>query len=101
MPSIAQRVMKTSNSVRRSRWPGGGGGGGGGAGGGANKAEALGRVIVFVFGGATPAELRAVQTVANDFDNREILVGGTSLLTPKAFLEELGALAAAAEGGEA
>jgi len=43
---------------------------------------------VFVLGGVTPGELQALRRAGKEL-GREIVVGSTSLLTPRSFLEEL------------
>jgi Sec1 family len=46
-----------------------------------------GRVIVFVVGGVTQLEIAALERLSKE-QNREIVYGGTSLLTPRDFLEQ-------------
>lgn len=47
-----------------------------------------GRIIVVVVGGITQAEIAAMERLSRE-TNREIIVGGTTLLTPAAFLKHL------------
>lgn len=47
-----------------------------------------GRIIVFVLGGVSPHELQALRRAGREL-GREIVVGSTSLQTPRSFLEEL------------
>ena len=89
--------------------PAGGGGGGGksrrrspswasAAGEGLAAAPALDdlksapRVHIFVVGGVTPAEIAAVAALQKE-TRREIVIGGTNVLTPQTMLRELPALA--------
>mmetsp|Transcript_8884 Transcript_8884/g.25381 ORF Transcript_8884/g.25381 Transcript_8884/m.25381 type:complete len:315 (-) Transcript_8884:259-1203(-) len=47
-----------------------------------------GRVLVFIAGGATPAELSAIQNLMN-VHSRDIIVGCTHIVTPKRFVHDL------------
>jgi hypothetical protein len=47
-----------------------------------------GRVIVFVVGGITPAEIAAMQRISTT-TQREVICGGTSVMTPRDVLEQL------------
>jgi hypothetical protein len=47
-----------------------------------------GRVVVFVVGGITQPELATLERMSRE-SNREIVAGGTSLLTPRDLLEQL------------
>jgi len=83
---------------------GAGGGGAGGAGGDAAAAADAafarmleppkprayegGRVIVFVVGGVTQAEVAALERLSRE-TNREIVVGGTSIMTARDLFEQL------------
>lgn len=85
---------------------GGGGSGSGGSGGGSgkrSKEEELlskymeppkmrmcegARIIVFIVGGVTQAEITALERLSKE-SNREIVIGGTSLLTARDFVEQL------------
>ena len=59
------------------------GGGGGASGGGVADVPATGRrLIVFVLGGLSYSELRAMHELARA-QNREILIGTTAMLTPQ------------------
>ena len=62
------------------------GGGGGASGGGVADVPATGRrLIVFVLGGLSYSELRAMHELARA-QNREILIGTTAMLTPQTYL---------------
>ena len=81
----------TASSVRKfkgtdGRW----GGAGGGAGGGAKHSTHLvgGRVMTFVAGGICYAEMRdGYEVMAKE--GREVIVGGSHLTTPKAFIKDI------------
>lgn len=101
-------------SRKRTKFPkggagagaGGGGGGEGGAGGGGSGKEPDlydiylsqkaggprmyegGRLIIFVVGGLTQAEAAAADRLAKK-TRREVIIGGTSLLTPDDFLQQV------------
>eukprot|EP01114_Cavostelium_apophysatum_P008990 TRINITY_DN2205_c1_g1_i1.p1 TRINITY_DN2205_c1_g1~~TRINITY_DN2205_c1_g1_i1.p1 ORF type:complete len:614 (+),score=188.15 TRINITY_DN2205_c1_g1_i1:367-2208(+) len=47
-----------------------------------------GRIIVFIAGGMTYAEMRTVYELTQKH-SREVVIGSTSILTPKTFMEEL------------
>lgn len=97
---------------KRTKFPKGGagagagaGGGEGGSGGGSGKEPDLydtylsqkvggprmyegGRLIIFVVGGLTQAEAAAADRLAKK-TRREVIIGGTSLLTPDDFLQQV------------
>lgn len=47
------------------------------------------RILVFIVGGACYSELRAAYEVTNEKKNWEIIMGGSHLLTPEGFLENI------------
>merc|ERR1712223_998672 len=49
------------------------------------------RVIVFILGGITHSEFRIDSEIAKDlrYNNAEIIVGGSKILTPSAFIKDL------------
>lgn len=47
------------------------------------------RLIFIVLGGISYSEMRSAYEVANQYKNCEVMVGGTHLLTPEAFLGDL------------
>lgn len=49
----------------------------------------LPRIIVFIVGGTCYSEMRAAYEVTSDKKNWEIIMGGSHLLTPESFLEDL------------
>ncbi len=49
------------------------------------------RVIVFILGGITPSEMRVAYELMMQTKS-EIIIGGTSLLTPQSFIHGLGGL---------
>ena len=53
------------------------------------------RIFVFVIGGVTHSEMRVTYDLARS-QQREIIIGGTSLLTPDGFIRNLGTLSAPA-----
>lgn len=97
-------------SRKRTKFPkggagagaGGGGEGGGGSGGkeadlydiylsqkaGGHRMYEGGRLIIFVVGGLTQAEAAAADRLAKK-TRREVIIGGTSLLTPDDFLQQV------------
>jgi len=58
-----------------------------------HKKEAQGknlpRMIVFIVGGCSLSEMRAAYEVTNDRKNWEVVVGGSHMITPEGFLDEL------------
>jgi len=46
------------------------------------------RLIVFVVGGVTYSEIRSAHEITREL-KREVIIGGTSLLTPQTFVEEM------------
>ena len=51
------------------------------------RAYVSGRIVVFVVGGITQLEIAAMDRLSHS-SNREVIVGGTSLLTARDFLEQ-------------
>ena len=49
----------------------------------------LPRMIVFIVGGASFSEVRAVYEVTNERKNWECILGGSHLITPEQFLGDL------------
>ena len=49
------------------------------------------RVVVFILGGITHAEFRIASEIAKDpkYNNAEVIVGGSKILTPNAFIKDL------------
>ena len=49
------------------------------------------RIIVFILGGITLSEFRVASEIANDprYNNAEIIVGGSKILTPSSFINDL------------
>ena len=49
------------------------------------------RVIVFILGGITHSEFRIASEIAKDprYNNAEIIVGGSKILTPSVFIKDL------------
>eukprot|EP00094_Tigriopus_californicus_P010716 TCALIF_10335-PA protein Name:"Similar to Rop Protein ROP (Drosophila melanogaster)" AED:0.20 eAED:0.20 QI:5/0/0/0.88/0.75/0.66/9/0/580 len=52
----------------------------------------LPRIIVFIMGGVTFSELRCAYEVTNDKKNWEVIVGGSHIITPTSFLDDVKAL---------
>ncbi|KAJ1772118.1 syntaxin binding protein 1 [Coemansia sp. RSA 1843] len=50
-----------------------------------------GAVIIYIAGGVTLSEMRAVYEIAQTF-KREIYIGSTHIITPRGFLEDLKSL---------
>ena len=53
------------------------------------RQQSEGSLIIFIVGGVTYSEIRSIYEVAKTKTNREIFIGGTSILTPKSFIEAL------------
>jgi len=65
-------------------------GGGTDANGQTGKCQVTRRVVVFVLGGVTLSELRAAAEVTQQLPrSTEVLMGGTSVLTPRRFVQQL------------
>ena len=49
------------------------------------------RIIVFILGGINPSEFRVASEIANEskYNNAEIIVGGSKILTPSSFIKDL------------
>eukprot|EP00095_Tigriopus_kingsejongensis_P005335 maker-scaffold779_size98098-snap-gene-0.24 protein:Tk05335 transcript:maker-scaffold779_size98098-snap-gene-0.24-mRNA-1 annotation:"protein rop" len=52
----------------------------------------LPRLIVFIMGGVTFSEMRCAYEVTNDKKNWEVIVGGSHIINPTAFLDDVKAL---------
>ena len=50
------------------------------------------RLIVYIMGGLTYSEMRAAYEVTNDRKNWEVIVGGSHILKPTGFLDDVKAL---------
>ena len=48
--------------------------------------------MVYIMGGATFSEFRVGYEVTNDKKNWEVIVGGSQILTPEGFLQEVKSL---------
>ena len=51
--------------------------------------KAVPRLIVFVIGGVTYSELRIASEIANEHSNWDVIIGGSDLITPTMFLENV------------
>merc|ERR1712072_1515303 len=58
------------------------------------------RLIVFIMGGATYAEFRIGYEVSNEKKNWEVIVGGSQILTPEGFLDNIKQLSSGASFAE-
>ena len=76
-------VTVAAASAKLASWAGGGKPKGGGFDGGSGQ-----KLVVFVLGGLSYSELRAVHEVGAA-TGREVIVGSTSMLTPQSFLTGL------------
>merc|ERR1719239_1111982 len=56
------------------------------------QAKNLPRIIVFIVGGASFSEMRIAYEVSSERKNWEVVVGGSHLVTPEGFLQDLKAL---------
>eukprot|EP00929_Paragymnodinium_shiwhaense_P013067 TRINITY_DN120924_c0_g1_i1.p1 TRINITY_DN120924_c0_g1~~TRINITY_DN120924_c0_g1_i1.p1 ORF type:complete len:636 (+),score=131.94 TRINITY_DN120924_c0_g1_i1:174-2081(+) len=77
-------------------WPGADGAAGQKASGGGTE-EVTRRLVIFVLGGMTYSELRAAQEVSRSLPGTEVLLGGTSILTPKRLIQAFRPVEANAE----
>jgi syntaxin-binding protein 1 len=59
---------------------------------GRNMPPSQGRMFVFIIGGFTYSELRVIHHVSSKL-NKDVFIGGTSLLNPRKFIEELSDIA--------
>jgi len=55
------------------------------------------RIMVYIMGGATFSEFRVGYEVTNDKKNWEVIVGGSQILTPEGFLQEVKSLSSSGE----
>jgi len=62
--------------------------------------KTLPRIICFVVGGNTFSEMRAAYEVTREKKNWEIIIGGTHVLTPEAFLENVKEVGNAGDGDD-
>lgn len=58
------------------------------------------RLIVYIMGGATYSEFRTGYEVTNDKKNWEVIIGGSQILTPEGFLDNIKQLSSAASFAE-
>merc|ERR1711981_1465621 len=58
------------------------------------------RLIVYIMGGATYSEFRAGYEVTNDKKNWEVIIGGSQILTPEGFLDNIKQLSSGASFAE-
>ena len=55
------------------------------------------RLIVFIMGGATYSELRTAYEVTNEHKNWEVIMGGSHILTPSRFLDDVKSLSSSGD----
>jgi syntaxin-binding protein 1 len=58
------------------------------------------RLIVYIMGGATYSEFRTGYEVTNDKKNWEVIIGGSQILTPEGFLDNIKQLSSGASFAE-
>merc|ERR1719210_661626 len=58
------------------------------------------RLIVFIMGGATYSEFRVGYEVSNEKKNWEVIVGGSQILTPEGFLDNIKQLSTSGTSGQ-
>jgi hypothetical protein len=54
-----------------------------------SRQQGEGSLIIYIIGGVTYSEMRAVYEVAKEKTDREIYIGGSSILTPQVFIDHL------------
>ncbi|KAJ3341868.1 vacuolar sorting protein VPS33/slp1, partial [Gonapodya sp. JEL0774] len=91
-PTWAKKTPHTLRDEAASGISGGGGGGGSGSGGKKDDDDELrrngGRIVVFVLGGMTFAELRSAYEIQKEF-RREVVIGTTHMITPSELIASL------------